>query len=748
MALAHILGSPRIGPRRELKTALEKHWSGEASAAELLAAAGRLRDDNWRRQRAAGLDFLVAGDHSLYDHVLDVAQDLGVFPRGATDHETLAGYFRLARGDSGSHALEMTKWFDTNYHYLVPELRADQVFRADPSRLVAEARRGAVIRAPVKVTVVGPLTFLWLSKCRGAAFDRLTLLPALVRAYDDLFQALRREGVEWVQVDEPCLVVEPGEEWIAAYGVALSQWRAPAPRLLLTTYFEAVACDPRRVFAWPFDGIHLDLARAPSQLASWAGQFPGRWVLSAGIVDGRNVWRNDLSRSIAALEPIHGRLGDRLWIASSCSLMHVPVSLDAESALDPAIRHRLAFADEKMAEVKTIATALSRGRSAVEEQIAESDRIVEARRSVAKVHSPPESQPQRRAGAFAERRSAQRSAIGLPLLPTTTIGSFPQTADLRAVRAAHRRGETTQEKYDGRMREEVRRVIEAQEEIGLDVLVHGEPERNDMVEFFAEHLDGFAASANGWVQSYGSRCVKPPIIHDDVTRPAPITVELARYAQSLTKRPVKGMLTGPITIAKWSFPRGDFALRDIASQIALCIRDEVDDLQRAGIRIVQIDEPALRESLPLRHADQAAWLDLAAEAFRLACSNARPQTQIHTHMCYSEFGDMLPAVAAMDADVVTIETSRSRMELLDAFRTFEYPNEVGPGVYDIHSPRIPTVSEMEALIEKAASVLPVERLWVNPDCGLKTRGWREVHEALANMVQAARHVRQRIAARR
>jgi 5-methyltetrahydropteroyltriglutamate--homocysteine methyltransferase len=379
MALAHILGYPRIGPRRELKTALEKHWSGEATAAELLAVAGRLRDDNWRKQRAAGLDFLVAGDHSLYDHVLDIALDLGVFPRAHNDDETLAGYFRLARGDSGSHALEMTKWFDTNYHYLVPELRADQVFCADPSRLVAEARRGAVIRAPVKVTIVGPLTFLWLSKCRGVAFNRLTLLPALVRAYGELFQALRREGVEWVQVDEPCLVVEPGEEWIAAYEAALSQWRAPAPQLLLTTYFEAVACEPRRVFAWPFAGIHLDLARAPSQLASWAGQLPGQWVLSAGIVDGRNVWRNDLSRSITVLEPIHRRLGDRLWIASSCSLMHVPVSLDAESTLDPAIRHRLAFADEKMAEVKAIATALSLGRSAVEEQFAESDRIVEAR---------------------------------------------------------------------------------------------------------------------------------------------------------------------------------------------------------------------------------------------------------------------------------------------------------------------------------------------------------------------------------
>ena len=746
MALAHILGYPRIGPHRELKLALEKHWRDGSDPRELLAAAARLKDEAWRAQRSAELDFLAAGDHSLYDHVLDAARDYGVLPRNPLPEAALADYFRFARGDASSHALEMTKWFDTNYHYLVPRLAADQAFVPDPSRLVAEVRRCAGIQTCVKAVVLGPLSLLRLSKCEGQAFDRLALMPALIRAFGAILRALRREGVEWVQVDEPCLVTELEDEWIRAYEAALATLPAPRPRLLLATYFGSIACAPDRVLAWPFDGVHLDLARAPAQLAPWSDALPAGKVLSAGIVDGRNVWRNDLSRSLDLLEPVHQRLRERLWIGTSCSLMHVPVRVVDEAGIDAGVRPWLAFADEKMGEVKTLAVGLTQGRPAISAALEQSDAVVRARKLAADLSgsSRVTRGPQRREAPAAQRRPAQRSRIGLPLLPTTTIGSFPQTADLRSARAAFKRGEIAPREYTARMKEEIRRVVAVQEEIGLDVLVHGEPERSDMVEFFAEHLDGFITTANGWVQSYGSRCVKPPIIHGEITRPAPITVELAAYAQSLTKRPVKGMLTGPITILKWSFARDDLPPREIARQIALCIRDEVADLQRAGIRIIQIDEPALRESLPLERAAAVDWLQFAAHMFRLASAAARPETQVHTHMCYSEFGDILPAVAAMDADVVTIETSRSRMELLDAFRDFDYPNEVGPGVYDIHSPRTPTVAEMEALIEKAASVLPADRLWVNPDCGLKTRGWRETREALANMVEAARHVRERL----
>jgi 5-methyltetrahydropteroyltriglutamate--homocysteine methyltransferase len=742
MALAHILGYPRIGPRRELKFALEAHWRGELDARQLLAAAGRLKEDHWRRQRAAGLDFLVAGDHSLYDHVLDTAQDLGVLPRRAGDEESLAEYFRYARGDSSSHALEMTKWFDTNYHYLVPELAADPSFAPDPSRLMAEARRCAGIHTSRKVALLGPLSFLRLSKHAGQPFDRLVLLPALVRAYGDLLHALRREGVEWVQLEEPCLTLELGDDWIRGYEEALRQWTARSPRLLLTTYFDSIDCDPGRIATWPFAGIHLDLVRAPSQLGPWLESLPDHWVLSAGVVDGRNIWRNDLARSLALLEPVHSKLGDRLWVGTSCSLLHVPVSVEAEADLDPQVRRWLAFADEKMREVKTIAAGLTHGRDSIAGEIAASDEVVRHRRAASTSKSSAKSpHPSQRTPGFAERRRAQQSRMALPLLPTTTIGSFPQTDDLRSARAAYKRKEITERDYTHRIHDEIRRVIAFQEEIGLDVLVHGEPERNDMVEFFAQHLEGFATTANGWVQSYGSRCVKPPIVHGRVERRAPITVDVAQYAQSLTKRPVKGMLTGPITILKWSFPRDDIPLRDVARQIAMAVRGEVRDLQHAGIRVVQIDEPALRESLPLKRADAAAWLDFATAMFRLASSAADPETQIHTHMCYSDFGDILPAVAAMDADVVTIETSRSRMELLAAFGTFKYPNDLGPGVYDIHSPRTPSVEEMEALIRKAARVVPAERLWVNPDCGLKTRGWAETREALANMVEAARRVR-------
>ena len=749
MALCHILGYPRIGARRELKSALERHWAGEGSDDDLMAAARDLRQSSWRTQREAGLDWLTAGDFSLYDHVLDAALDLGAISRDEAQADagfTLQGYFRLARGGKTGHALEMTKWFDTNYHYLVPELDADQAFSANADRLVEAVKSCSAISTSVKPVMLGPLSFLWLSKCRGEPFDRIALLPRIIEAYAALLGALRRQGVEWVQVDEPALVMDLDPRWLDAYERALGPLRTGVPRLLLTTYFESLDVPPARVFGWPFAGIHLDLVRAPHQLEPWSRSLPGDRVLSAGVIDGRNVWRNDLSKSLDRLEPIHARFKDRLWVSQSCSLLHVPQSLEGEDGTDTLIRPWLAFAREKLDETKTLAAALNEGRASVQEKLEVSDRAVESRKRARGSLRPADggdasSTRTERAEPFAARQGAQRAALRLPLLPTTTIGSFPQTTDIRHVRAAYRRGEIDEAQYLERMRAEIRRVVERQEAIGLDVLVHGEPERNDMVEFFAELLEGCAITSNGWVQSYGSRCVKPPIIHGDVSRPRAMTVELTSYAQSLTPRLMKGMLTGPVTLLKWSFPRDDIPPREVARQLALCVRLEVAQLQEAGIRIVQIDEPAFREAMPLKRRDAQDYLDWSVAAFRLAASAARPETQIHTHMCYAEFSDILPAIAAMDADVVTIETSRSKMEILEAFRTFAYPNELGPGVYDIHSPRIPTVEEIEALLEKAAAVIPLSRLWVNPDCGLKTRGWDETQVALGNMVDAAKRLR-------
>ena len=743
MARSHILGYPRIGAMRELKFALEKHWRGALGDSGLEAVAAGLKQAGWRAQREAELDWLTAGDFSFYDHVLDTALDLGVGPAGAT---SLEDYFGKARGTKTCHAMEMTKWFDTNYHYLVPELAPGQAFRANPARLISEAREAGVIFASVKPVLLGPLTFLRLSKCRGPAAVRIAMMPALIDAYAALLRALRREGIEWVQLDEPALVLELEPAWLDAYESALARIGSGLPKLLLTTYFDSIEESPNRVARWPFQGIHLDLVRAPSQLQGWIGALPDDWVLSAGIIDGRNVWRNDLSRSLDDLEPLHANLGNRLWVAPSCSLLHVPLSLADEHGTEPDLRSRLAFAAEKLLETKALSLALNEGRKAVSAEIELSDRVAAERAAMhARTNASctaADSDPDERAAPFAKRREAQHTALRLPLLPTTTIGSFPQTSGIRQARAALRKGTIDRREYDAQMRREVRETIERQEVLGLDVLVHGEPERNDMVEYFGERLEGCAVTANGWVQSYGSRCVKPPIIHGDVTRPSPMTVELAAYAQSLTSRPVKGMLTGPVTLLKWSFPRDDLAMEAIARQLALCVRREVADLQRAGIRVIQIDEPALREAMPLKKRDAGAYLAWSVAVFRLAASAADSETQIHTHMCYAEFNDILPAVAAMDADVVTLETSRSKMEVLEAFRKFRYPNEVGPGVYDIHSPRIPTIAEIQALIRKASEVIPLSRLWVNPDCGLKTRAWSETEAALANMVEAARQLRE------
>ncbi|MFZ5490131.1 MAG: 5-methyltetrahydropteroyltriglutamate--homocysteine S-methyltransferase [Pseudomonadota bacterium] len=765
MTTTHILGYPRIGPQRELKFALESFWQGKSPAAELLATAAQLRAANWAAQRDAGLGFATVGDFALYDHMLDTAALLGALPaRFGFDARTLTleQYFALARGDAAQPAMEMTKWFDTNYHYLVPELDSATTFDGGSDALFDRVREAKAAGHTPKAVLVGPLTFLWLSKSHQHGFDRLSLAPALSLAYARILARLAELGVEWVQLDEPALTLDLDTAWRDAlptfYGALPAQAGALRPRLLLTTYFEAISFAPATLAALPVDGVHLDLVRAPQQLDLWRDALPPQWVLSAGIIDGRNVWRSDLAAALSTLRPLHTALGERLWIAPCCSLLHVPVSLAAEDGalarLNPEVRPWLAFAQQKLQELNVLATALDQGDDAVREALQSHAQAQQARRNCPRVTLPQvrrrvdalTAADARRSAPYAQRIAAQHARLNLPPLPTTTIGSFPQTAEIRAARASWRRGELRHTDYLQKMREEIAAVIRKQEDIGLDVLVHGEAERNDMVEFFGEQLWGYTFSANGWVQSYGSRCVKPPILWGDVWRPEPMTVDTARYAQSLTTRPVKGMLTGPITLLQWSFVRDDLPRAQVALQLALAVRDEVNDLQNAGIAIIQIDEPAFREGLPLKRGDWPEYLDWAVRAFGVAAGVAREDTQIHTHMCYSEFNDILPSIAALDADVITIETSRSNMELLDGFGAFAYPNDIGPGVYDIHSPRVPSVAEMESLLRRAAQVIPPERLWVNPDCGLKTRAWPETEAALRNLVQAAHELRRELQA--
>lgn len=756
MAQTHVLGLPRIGAQRELKFAVESFWRGESGEAALQETGLALRRRNRALQAAAGLARVTAGDFAWYDHLLDTALLLGAVPeRFGLDARrmTLADSFKLARGTPSQPAMAMTKWFDTNYHVLVPEVGPGAQFGEGVEWLyeaVAETQAEGFAAKPV---LVGPLTFLWLARSADPAFDRLGLAPVLATAYAAVLKRLKAQGVEWVQLDEPALALDLPPAWLDAAGTMLQVAAADAPRLLLATYFERVDQHAERIAQWPVQGIHLDLVRAPRQLDTWLSHLPSHWVLSAGVIDGRNIWRCDLRRELSRLQPLQQALGDRLWVAPSCSLLHVPVSLAFEGPSLPAdVRGWLAFAHEKLQELAVLGRALNEGTAVVREELAEADAAIAARREAPRVHNAwvrrrlagvDESMTQRNS-PYARRAELQRAALQLPPLPTTTIGSFPQTPAIRAVRAAHKRGEMGAFDYLQRMRAEIADAVARQEALGLDVLVHGEAERNDMVEYFGERLWGFAFSDNGWVQSYGSRCVKPPIIYGDVFRPEPMTVDTARYAQSLTERPMKGMLTGPVTMLQWSFVRDDQPREQTALQIALAIRDEVKDLEAAGIRIIQIDEPAFREGLPLARADWDAYLAWAVRAFKLASCTVADATQIHTHMCYSEFNDILPSIAAMDADVITIETSRSRMKLLDGFGRFAYPNEIGPGVYDIHSPRLPSPEEMLALLDRAAVVIPPERLWVNPDCGLKTRGWPETEEALRRMVQAARALRERL----
>ena len=750
------LGFPRIGRRRELKFALEKYWRGESSVAELESVARELRRTHWQWQADAGVAQLPVGDFAYYDQVLTLSATLGVIPErhrdgGAVNLDTL---FRIARGraPSGKHApaSEMTKYFNTNYHYLVPELSEDQRFDIAWEQLFEEVTEAQALGHTAKPVLLGPVTFLYLSKTVGSEFDRLTLLPALLECYQAILARFAAQGVEWVQLDEPALALELDDSWQQAFHQAYGVLKSAPLKLLLATYYGTVAHHQSLLSALPVAGIHLDLVTAPEQLQAFVGALAPEQVLSVGVINGRNVWAADLDLVAEQLAPLARDLGDRLWLATSCSLLHTPVDLEVETALAPELKSLLAFARQKLTELQELKALL-------EAPETENAKAVVARcrdRRAARAQGRNQQLSARidalsatdynRNHEFEVRRQAQQARFKLPLLPTTTIGSFPQTAAIRNLRSRWRKGELDDAVYTEQLQQVTRDTIERQLKLGIDVLVHGEAERNDMVEYFGEQLDGVGFTKQGWVQSYGSRCVKPPLIYADVTRPKAMTVDWAEYAQSLTDRPVKGMLTGPVTILHWSFAREDISREQIATQLALAIRDEVVALERAGIGIIQIDEPAFREGLPLKRSDWAHYLDWAVAAFKLSAAGVRDETQIHTHMCYSEFNDTIAAIAAMDADVITIETSRSRMELLNAFEDFDYPNEIGPGVYDIHSPNIPTVEAMVSLIEKAAQKIPVRQLWVNPDCGLKTRNWEEVEPALKNMVDATRELRRRL----
>ncbi|MYN01299.1 5-methyltetrahydropteroyltriglutamate--homocysteine S-methyltransferase [Pseudoduganella sp. DS3] len=768
----HIPGFPRIGAARELKFALERFWRGELNESALQETASKLRAQHWKTQREHGLDFVTVGDFALYDHVANHIQLFGCEPArfGFDGTESpLARYFAMARGD-GAHetcgcgqngaALEMTKWFDTNYHYLVPEFSGATEFSLHSEPLLAQVAEARAAGHPVKVVLLGPLTFLWLGKERaaaGAADARLELLERLLPLYSKLLVQLRAAGAEWVQLDEPILGLDLPNAWRNAFEPAYWLLNQSGAQLLLATYFSPLEENVSLACRLPVAGLHVDAVRAASELTSVADWLPAHKVLSVGIIDGRNIWRSDLDAALAALMPVLAKRSGPVWLSTSCSLLHVPYSLAAEPALDEGLRSWLAFAEEKLGELALLKTALSadeRVSGQAARGFAAARSALASRRASPRVHNAAIQarvaaldgavQADRRASPFAERQRQQQARLKLPAFPTTTIGSFPQTAQIRAARAAFKRGELDAPAYQQAMRAEIEHAIRQQEELGLDVLVHGEAERNDMVEYFGEQLDGFAFTANGWVQSYGSRCVKPPIIYGDVQRPQAMTVGWAEYAQGLTGKPVKGMLTGPVTILQWSFVRDDQPRADTALQIAAAIRDEVRDLEQAGIAVIQIDEPALREGLPLRRSRWDAYLAWATKAFRISAAVAGDATQIHTHMCYAEFNDILPAIAALDADVITIESSRSAMELLGGFASFRYPNEIGPGVYDIHSPRVPGSDEMVELLRKAAKVVPPAQLWVNPDCGLKTRAWPETTAALQNMISAARQLRKEL----
>ncbi|MGN6580142.1 MAG: 5-methyltetrahydropteroyltriglutamate--homocysteine S-methyltransferase [Bordetella sp.] len=760
MTTLHNLGFPRIGAQRELKFALESYWKGASSRDALKQLGVQLRKRHWDDQ--AGLDYVPVGDFAFYDQMLDMSFTLGNLPERARDFhgDALDNYFRVARGRSaqgqeehaaccgGIAAGEMTKWFDTNYHYIVPEFTAATEFKLEASRLLEQLAEARANGTPAKPVIVGPVTYLALGKAKDDS-DRLALLPKLLPVYGELLDTLAAQGVQWVQIDEPLLVTELDDAWQHAFNLAYHHLKACRVKILLATYFGQLQENRYLAANLPVAGLHIDAVNGRDDVLPLVNMLSEHKVLSLGVINGRNIWKTDLTAVLDWVEPLSRRLGERLWLAPSCSLLHVPVDLRSEQKMDAEIKSWLAYALQKLDELRVLGRALREGRDTVKVELAENLAALTARRASPRVTDPMvqaavariDAQLGQRHSAYGLRAARQAALLKLPAYPTTTIGSFPQTAEIRHARSEYKAGRLGDADYRAAMQAEIARSVREQEALELDVLVHGEAERNDMVEYFGEQLQGYAFSQYGWVQSYGSRCVKPPILFGDISRPKAMTVDWIAYAQSLTAKPMKGMLTGPVTILNWSFVRDDQPRSVSCKQLALAIREEVLDLEKAGVRVIQIDEAALREGLPLRKAQWQSYLDWAVESFRIAANGVQDETQIHTHMCYSEFNDIIASIADMDADVITIETSRSDMELLDAFDSFNYPNEIGPGVYDIHSPNIPTQEHIVQLMKKAAERVPAERLWVNPDCGLKTRQWGEVIPALSNMVAAAKALR-------
>ncbi|MEW8028503.1 MAG: 5-methyltetrahydropteroyltriglutamate--homocysteine S-methyltransferase [Candidatus Thiodiazotropha sp.] len=755
MVTTHHLGLPRIGTKRQLKYALEAYWRGELDRQELEQAARRIRRDNLLLQ--SRLEMLTVGDFSFYDQVLDSSFLLGNIPprfRQKAGITTIDDYFQVARGVSNREAApvaaaEMTKWFDTNYHYIVPEFEHTTDFRLEADTLLSRITETGSDPKRIKPVIIGPVTYLWLGKCKDGS-DKLDLLQRLLPIYAELLTRLAEAGVEWVQIDEPILVTELSPAWQHALRKSYYQLQGCPVKLLLTTYFGQLRENLQLACELPVAGLHLDASRQQDEVSRIIDWLPVHKILSLGIIDGRNIWKSDLNTILAWLEPMHSRLQERLWLAPSCSLLHVPLDLESEQRLDPEIKSWLSFGKQKLQELELIAAALNQGRDSVVTELEQNADALLARKRSQRVFKPTVHQRMaeidlsmaQRRNPYEIRSRAQSRRLRLPPLPTTTIGSFPQTGSIRQCRRDYRNGILTWNSYKKTMEQEIAYCIRQQERVGLDVLVHGEPERNDMVEYFGEQLDGFTFTEHAWVQSYGSRCVKPPIIYGDIERRHCMTGEWIEYAQSLTTKPLKGMLTGPVTMLNWSFVRDDQPAAATCIQLALALRDEVLDLEEAGIAIIQIDEAALREGLPLRRSEWQDYLEWATHAFRVCANGVQDSTQIHTHMCYSEFNDIIEAIASMDADVITIETSRSDMELLEVFDAFDYPNAIGPGVYDIHTPNIPSLDEIMTLMRRAMQRIPPDRLWINPDCGLKTRSWQEVVPALETMQRAAYMLRE------
>lgn len=748
--LNHTLGFPRIGLNRELKKAQEKYWSGEFAIQDFLSVGYELRKKNWSKQKESGIDYIPVGDFAWYDHVLTTSMMLGNIPErhniiGSIDLDCL---FRIARGHSPDiTASEMTKWFNTNYHYIVPEFYKNKVFRFSWKQILDEVDEALSLGYKVKPILLGPITYLWLGKVKGEYFDRLDLLKDIIPIYKYVLKELSKRGVDLVQIDEPVLVLELPQKWKDAYYYVYKELFG-ITKLLLTTYFDSVEHNIEFIRNLPVQGIHIDVVFGRYNLIDFISKIPSEWMLSLGVINGRNIWRSDLLKWFKSIKLL-SQNNRKILIGSSCSLLHIPIDLEQEQHLDKEVKQWFSFAVQKCTELRLLSDALNNDDT---DLITKWSLPIHKRIFSKRVHkievenrlSNISIAKYQRLNSYDIRSIEQQEKLNLPILPTTTIGSFPQTINIRKIRNDFKMGLITQEEYSKEIKKHIKKVIKIQEELDIDVLVHGEAERNDMVEYFGEHLDGFVFTDNGWVQSYGSRCVKPPIIIGDISRPKPMTIEWSKYAQSLTRKPVKGMLTGPVTILFWSFPREDISLKKIATQIALALHDEVLDLEKAKIEIIQIDEPALREGLPLRKSFWSEYLSWAVDVFRLSASGVKNTTQIHTHMCYCEFNDIMDSIALLDADVITIETARSDMELLESFKKFKYPNEVGPGVYDIHSSNIPSVESITMLLKKAIKYIPLKRIWVNPDCGLKTRNWNETMLALKNMVEATKKLRENI----